>query len=125
MSRFTTGLSVYLIDDVNDVWRLASPLIYMSDEVGEIVVPEGFTTDFASVPRIPLAFFLTGNMGRYAATVHDYLYTNHRFDRATADRIFLDALATTGIGWWVRQLMYAAVRIFGNGPYNAIHKEQR
>lgn len=122
MGKFITALSVDLIDDVNDVWRLSEPLVFVSDEVGKIIVPPLFLTDFASVPRIPFAFLLTGNTGRYAATVHDYLYGNHLFDRATSDRIFLDALVTIGISWWRRNLMYAAVRVFGSTPYNSTSK---
>jgi len=98
------------VDD--DRWLLISPLLYESDIAGTIVVPAGFTTDFASVPRLPVAFMLFGDEAHPAATVHDYLYRCTRVSRATADKVFLEAMSVTGLGW-KRWPMYWAVRLFG------------
>ena len=38
----------------------AAPLAYWSPLVGRIQVPAGFQTDFASVPRLPIAYWLYG-----------------------------------------------------------------
>jgi hypothetical protein len=82
-----------------------------------IEVPEGFETDFASVPR----FFwrVVSPWGRYspAAVVHDCLYATGRVSRAQADRIFLELMQRLGVPLWKRSLMYGAVRLFGAGRW--------
>ncbi len=55
---------------------LTAPLVYNSNTIcGFIIVPEGFRTDFASVPRLPIIYTLLGNLGNAAACLHDFLYT--------------------------------------------------
>ena len=101
------------------IWRLLNPFIWK-----DIVVPMGFQCDFASVPRVPLAYLACGDTAHEAATVHDYLYCTDAIpsvDRATADRIFLEAMESQGESWWRRKVMYRAVRLFG-GP--CFHKRK-
>jgi hypothetical protein len=76
MGRFLTPLRVELIAHDPAKWKLTDPLIYDSKTVGKIIVPEGYVTDFASVPRVPIAYLLTGGLAHAAAVVHDYLYTS-------------------------------------------------
>jgi hypothetical protein len=97
-------------------FRLAPPL---GDEV--IVVPAGFKTDFASVPRGLWNFEPPlGDAGK-AAVVHDFLYATRglggRFSRAQADAIFRQALADLGVPAWKRTLLWAAVRVGGAGGW--------
>ena len=69
-------------------------------ETKAITVPEGFQTDFASVPR----FFwrLAPPWGKYspAAVVHDYLYATAIFPRVVADGVFLAMMQALGVSWW-------------------------
>jgi hypothetical protein len=58
-------------------------------------------------------FLLAGDCAREAAVVHDYLYSTHQVDRATADAVLREASAVTGVPWWRRQLMWAGVRMGG------------
>lgn len=109
--RFRTTLKVEKIGE--DRWRLTAPLIYVSTILGEIIVPEGFVTDFASVPRLPFAYLLAGNVGHAPSTVHDYLYQCQCTDRATADAVFHEILGVDSVPWWRRLIMYAAVRTLG------------
>lgn len=78
-----------------------------------ITVPEGFETDFASVPR--LFWNIIPPTGKYAraAVVHDFLYTNHSFDRKKCDRIFYLLMREDGVNWFTANAMWAAVRAFG------------
>lgn len=82
---------------------------------GCIVVPKGFVTDGASVPR----FFwnVLGPLGPYfdAAVLHDFLYSpiNATHTREQADLIFLEAMQLTGVGWITRNLVFTAVRACG------------
>lgn len=109
--EFLTPLVVELIDD--GLWRLDKKLIYVSDEGGVFEVPAGFVTDMASVPRLPLAYILAGNTAHAAAVLHDFFYQTKPISRDDADEIFLEAMAATGVSWWRRWLMYAAVRSAG------------
>ncbi len=115
MSRFLTRLRVEPATDKDDGnWRLLEALIYDSDVAGRvIVVPVGFVTNFASVPRIPIVYELAGDTSSEAATVHDYLYSTHLVSRDVADAVLREASAVSAVPWWRRQLMWAGVRAFG------------
>jgi len=84
----------------------------------DIVVPAGFRTDFASIPR-PLQGFLDAvNDVAPAALVHDFLYTCGMFERREyADRVFLDALRANGVGWIRARTLWAGVRLGGGSHY--------
>ena len=116
MSRFPEPLHVELQTD-RETWRLLAPFSYLAPAHGLITVPAGFETDFASVPRWPLAFALLGQYGHAAAVLHDWLYTTAQLSRAAADRVFLSALRSSGIARWRAWLMWAGVRIGGAGRY--------
>lgn len=115
---FRTDLEVEFVDGEN--WVLTQPLDYMDDKLKKgVVVPAGFITDFASIPRgLWNLFPRTGPWGP-AAVVHDFMYRYAIFDKATADLIFLHAMEDLKIGWFTRRLIYRAVRIFGGGAYKA------
>jgi len=109
-------LAVSLVSEGDTpVWVLDEPL-HFEGQIS-VTVPAGFVTDFASVPRIPLAYLLTGDTVHAAAVVHDYLYQTHLCSRAEADEIFYEAMAATDVPAWRRWLMYRAVRMFGGGAY--------
>jgi len=98
-------------------WRLEQDLVYQSGRLGGIVVPAGYCTDFASVPRIPGVYALTGDRAALASIIHDWLY-DARPDGVTrkdADRVFLEAMraANDPRTRVVRGLMYAGVRAGG------------
>ena len=123
MSHFVTDLDVRRIaegsSDCRGTWCLLAPFVYSSDLLGKlVVVPTGFVTDFASVPRIPVAFLLAVDCAQEAAVIHDYLYTSHEIDRATADAVFKEAALAGGSPSWRAWLMYFGVRIGGSGPYD-------
>ena len=130
MSHFVTDLDVRKLArdpsaDKRGTRQLLAPLVYCSDLLGrEIVVPTGFVTDFASVPRIPVAYLLTGGCAERAAVVHDWFYTTHEVDRATADAVFHEAILAEGEPRWRAWLMWAGVRIGGAGPYQAAGQKQ-
>ena len=114
MSEFRTSLIVMMVNNDPEKWRLVVPLVYSSDLLGLIVVPVGFETDFASVPRLPVLFFLAGGFAKAPSVVHDFLYSEHNnFTREQADAAFLEAMEVDGISTWRRNGMYQAVRLFG------------
>lgn len=101
-------------------WVVLEDLVYRSAILGTIKVPKGFVTDFASVPRLPFAYWLTGGRGNAAAVIHDYLYRCQRsggvkVSRSTADAVYYEALGagTHAEPGWAATLMWAGVRTFG------------
>ena len=115
MGRFPNPLRVEQTS--RTTWRLLAPFSYLDPDHGLIVVPEGAETDFASVPRIPIVFDLVGAYGHAAAVLHDQLYATGELSRAAADRVFLNALRSSGIARWRSWLMYAGVRLGGRWRY--------
>ena len=93
-----------------NTWRLLSPLVYAGSD--EITVPEGFETDFASVPKL-FWWFCPPAAGNHAkpAVLHDYLCVSSD-DQPRTDKIFLEAMAANGVGWLKRHVMYLAVMVY-------------
>ncbi len=123
MSEFKTELDARLKDD-DKIWVIDSPLLYQSDIMGSIVVPAGFETDFASVPRIPLFYALFGNRAHRESVVHDALYRidfpgNVSYN--IANKVFLEAMECRGKGFFVRYAMFAGVCI---GGWPSFHKRK-
>lgn len=113
---FHNELVVEYLDGKN--WLLTAPLSYMDEKLNKgVVVPEGFVTDFASVPRGLWNIFPPSGAWAPAAVIHDFMYRYAIFDKATADLIFLHAMEDLGVGWFSRRLIYRAVRWFGGGAY--------
>lgn len=107
--RFVLG---EIVDYRSDV---APPQEVGVDSCGRarIVVPRGFSTDFASVPRV--LWSVAPPIGRHtmAAVVHDWLYYKKIGSRKWADLVFYEAMKRSSTGWWRRQIYYRAVRLFG------------
>ena len=80
---------------------------------GIINVPEGFPTDFASVPRLPLAYLAAGGCGDEAAVIHDFLFSTHLVGFMVANKIFLEAMKCMGVSLWRRNVMFGFVCAFG------------
>lgn len=117
MSAFLTPLRMEKADDASDQWILTDSLIYQSDVAKQtFVVPRGFRTDLASVPRLPVIFWLTGATSDKAAVVHDFLYSTRTVPRKMADDVLAEASKVMGVPAWRRGLMWLGVRI-GGGAY--------
>jgi hypothetical protein len=115
-SQFLDLLHVSMIDD--KTWVLDADMRYQSRILGDVVtVPKGFTTNFASVPRLPLAYVFFGGVANQASTVHDYLYATHITTRYKADCIFREAMALTNVSWIKRNLMWLGVRVYGGSHF--------
>jgi hypothetical protein len=98
-------------------WATLGDLRYQA-EWECFVVPAGFVTDFASVPRI--FTWLIPRYGRYtkSAILHDFLVSLSRvgrFDRYDADGIFRRTMREADVPVARRWVMWAAVRL-GAGP---------
>jgi len=111
MADFKTPLEVRMLPEMDDQhWQLISPLVYQSDLVGEIVVPTGFITNFASFAPLKYAAIRE-------AVIHDYLYNKKNVSRKMADQVFLEAMHSTGNEEAETHLMYLGVRLGGGSHY--------
>ena len=99
-------------NEVTGVWTVQRALVFQSKIAGVVRVPKGFKTDLASVPRLPFAYLVAGGTANSPAVVHDYLLVKG-VERATADKVFKEAMESTGVPWWRRWLMFGAVRVYG------------
>jgi hypothetical protein len=116
-------------------WRLFEPLRYYSAIVDDIIdTPAGFVTDFASVPRLPIAYWLFGNRANSPAATHDDLYRTGKYSRKTSDLIFREAIEVKGPAWGKgliqdvkivstrvgKETMYTFVRLGGRWSYKKL-----
>jgi hypothetical protein len=116
--RFLSTLRTERVDLATCDRILLAPLVFDSFLLNlRVTVPEGFVTDFASVPRAPLTYWLFGGIGDEAAVIHDFLYEKGLVKRELADQVYGEALTACGVPSWRRVAMVAAVRVFGAGRY--------
>jgi uncharacterized protein DUF1353 len=94
-------------------WEVLEPLVYHGNR-DTFVVPAGFLTDFASVPRVVVWLF--PRVGRYtlAAVLHDWLTSvglqTGVIDSRDADGVFRRVMAELQVPPVRRWLMWAGVR---------------
>lgn len=101
------------------VWELLEPLVFESSVHGLVTVPPTFRTNYASVPRLPLVFWVAGERVHKEAALHDYFYTVHSMTRQEADDLFLEALLLNPlIPAGLARSMHKAVCWFGQGSWN-------
>jgi hypothetical protein len=126
MSSFTTPLVVTPMDNGRE-WKLMQSFEYYrtDNEDDIIVVPAGFVTDFASVPRIFWNIFPPWGKYGKAAVLHDWLYSiEYKNNRKLCDDIFYEAMKILGVGFTTRNIIYYAVRSFGWTVWNKHSKEK-
>ena len=122
MSRFVTTLKTDQTD--RRTYKLLDDLVLADEDERTIIVPAGFTTDFASIKVLHNAFLfvlfaLVSGYGNYAATVHDWLYEHGSLTRNEADAVLYRALRAEGVARWRAWLFWAGVRIGGAKQYTA------
>ena len=93
-------------------WMLTSDLIWHSD-TERYVVPAGFETDLASVPRLLRCVLNRNGASRRPAVLHDALYRTQVVSRARADEIFRQALEAEGVIAPGIALYWLGVRVGG------------
>ena len=95
-------------------WRIDEDVLVYLGLLLPIVVPNGFVTDFASVPR-PLWWLVPPQDSRIAipALVHDYLYRTHWISRRMCDEAIYLLMKHRGAGLFFRLAVFYALRVFG------------
>jgi hypothetical protein len=115
MSKFTNVLVVSPYAD-GKTWYLRSEFSYEKGSVGSgntITAPVGFTTDFASIPRIFWA--ILSPWGKYgnAAVIHDWLYFDQTRTKSEADNILFEAMGVLEVPTWQKYVIYWGVKFGG------------
>jgi len=125
MSQFTSNFKGELIG--KNKWRNLEQFEYYREEDEDeiITVPEGFVTDFASVPRIFWAIISPVDRHGKAAVIHDYCYATGIYNRKVSDVIFLECLDVLGVEPWKQWCMYKAVRIGGWRAWQKHRKREK
>ena len=115
MGKFLTKLRTEKISEKDSV--LLDPLQYQKgDKVYE--APRGFITDFGSVPRVPIAYWLCGGVGDAECVLHDFGYRTGSMSKKEADELLLDALLSNPeVPDWKAYAMYSMVVLFGGPSY--------
>ena len=87
-----------------------------------LIIPRGFITDLASIPRFLWSFYSPTEVSTILpAVLHDYLYgCVSEYNRYEADNIFYYALRENGVSKWKALKYYYGVRIFGASHYKPI-----
>lgn len=128
-TAFNTSLKLEYIHELSgklgrDYWKVIEEFeFYLENEFETIYIPEGFTTDGATVPRV--LWSLLPVLGRYgqAAVLHDYLLeggkiVNKRTNevrsstRSEARTIFNDGMKALQVDSLVRRIIIAGVFVW-------------
>jgi hypothetical protein len=112
MSSFTDPLTVTKIGA--RTWRVERAFTYFigtENSDNFIVVPNGFETDFASVPRFFWRILPPDGEYTQAAVLHDFMIT-HGWLKSTSDFVFYEAMGVLQVPSWKRSVMFFAVRMF-------------
>ena len=100
--------------------ELLAPLIYTASDGTTYTVPKGFTTNFASIPRIFWSIITPTGKWSNASVLHDFLYDNGYkigVSRKKADKIFYDAMIDSGVSRITANIMWFCVRAFAYFHY--------
>ncbi|MCK5783859.1 MAG: DUF1353 domain-containing protein [Desulfobacterales bacterium] len=86
--------------------ELTKDFVFFHSALGRVVIPNGFTMDWESVP-------LLKGTSKVGGLIHDYLC---RIDsvpvvtKKVAANIYLDIMKFRGVSWWRRYVKYWIVR---------------
>ena len=98
----------------NDVFILLEDVVVES--LGyKITVKKGFDFDGASIPKWLWSIYGSPLNGNYvvASLIHDGLYASQKVSKGISDKIFLDIMKQSNVGYIKRTSMYLAVKLFG------------
>lgn len=115
-------IDLHTEDETGDVLTLLEPLS-VAWRGRTLIVPEGFESDGASVPRIlwSLVSPRVDPVTLRGAVAHDYLYRRHPagWTRREADALFRTLIREDGLACTRAWKAWLGVRIFGNRAWKA------
>ena len=80
-----------------------------------VTVKKGFDFDGASIPKWLWSIYGSPLNGDYvvASLIHDGLYASQKISKSLSDKVFLDVMKQSKVGYMKRTSMYLAVKLFG------------
>jgi hypothetical protein len=102
----------------------------VSDELEDgfteyFIVPKGYVTDLASIPRL-FWNIVPPNLSeaQQASVIHDYIYSHlyWYYSKNYADRLLRDLMKKDGASKFVYTLFYTAVRCGGKGGWSKLNQ---
>lgn len=104
----------YDLSDQPDEWVVLRQYVFYSRRLQQqIIIPQWFVTDLASIPRIFRSFLTVNDRHRLASLPHDLFYAYGSITRAEADAVLYEQCIDQGVPKWKAAIMYAAVRAGG------------
>ena len=111
------NLKVNIVDE--NVYILLEDVVVES--LGyKTTVKAGFDFDGASIPKWLWSIYGSPLNGNYvvASLIHDGLYASQIVSKNLSDKIFLDIMKQSNVGYIKRTSMYLAVKLFGGKDWN-------
>jgi hypothetical protein len=98
----------------NDRYKIQRDFLYK-----DVLVPKGYTTNGANIPRLFWSIF-PPNRSNYmpAAVVHDYLCDKEQYDKA--DEYFKEILKTLGLSKFVVTVFSSSVKLYHKIRYRIL-----
>ena len=98
------------LETYGDMFRLLEDYV-----IRGYIIPKGFVTDFATLPRWSLSVMGRPTRGQYqrASLLHDYLIKYNVLSRGEADKIFHEILLEDGTNKFKAKVMFLSVSLFG------------
>jgi len=126
MTAWMTGArlpdgTLHLFRFSNPMYALTKPITWKPNsgqKPTEVTVPEGFVTDFASIPRVFWSLLRPDGQYTYPAIVHDYLYWIQDRPREEADLILKYGMEDFNVSGVAVSAIYAAVRVGGASAWD-------
>ena len=89
-----------------------------------VTIKKGFDFDGASIPKWLWSIYGSPLNGNYvvASLIHDGLYASQKVSKSIADKIFLDVMKQSNVGYIKRTSMYLAVKLFGGKDWKEASK---
>jgi hypothetical protein len=118
---FKTDLSLVANPGRPDFWFTGGPLVWQDPTGLAIVVPTGFRTDLASIPRFLEAFpdLDVNGKSRRPGVLHDWLYGGARWiGKDAADALLYQALLAEGMDKAGATTIYQGVHLFGQSAWD-------
>jgi len=121
MTQLDPAQCVKVANIGDDLWVVTEDYAYATKSGLQLVVPAGFETDGASVPRCLWAAIPPSGLHFNAAVVHDALYrttAENKLPKSQCDDIFLEIMQRDQVPEERALAMVTAVRLLGYSSYH-------
>lgn len=114
LSKDDVIVQSYVYSDHSQLYWVLKRDVYVQLSTGkEILIPNGYYYDMASVPKWLWSIVRPFNDGLLGTLIHDYMYVNHIGTRKNADDEYLFWNKITNKNKTDNYVRYVIVRLFG------------